>query len=153
MNNVWNFNTSNMKTTIVRNTEGKKISVLGDDQTIKLTGKETDGKLTVIIQKLPAGAGVPMHTHSREDENFEVIDGEIEIETGGETLLFTRGDIIYLPKYTPHSLKAKTDSQLRINLVPAGIENMFGELSQLTEGPPEFAKVAAICAKYGVTFS
>jgi quercetin dioxygenase-like cupin family protein len=142
-----------MKTTIVRTDEGNKISVLGDHQTIKLTGKDTDGKLTVIIQQLPAGAGVPMHTHSREDENFEVINGEIEIETGGKTLLFTKGDIIYLPKNTPHSLTAITDSQLRINLVPAGIENMFGELSELPEGAPDFAEVAAICAKYGVTFS
>jgi quercetin dioxygenase-like cupin family protein len=127
-----------MKPVIIRDTEGKRISVLGDSQVIKLTGKETGGKLTVIMQELPAGAGVPMHTHGNEDENFQIIEGEVEVQTGKEIYLLTSGDTIYLPKNVPHSLKAITDARLKINLVPAGIEDMFEELSQLPEGPPDF---------------
>jgi quercetin dioxygenase-like cupin family protein len=142
-----------MKPIIVRNTEGKKISVLGDRQVLKLTGKDTDGKLTVIMQELLAGTGVPMHAHAREDENFQIIEGDVEVVTGGENYLLTSGDTIYLPKNIPHSLKAVTDAKLKINLVPAGIEDMFEELNQLPDGPPDFGKVAEICGRYGVTFS
>jgi quercetin dioxygenase-like cupin family protein len=142
-----------VKAIIIRNTEGKMISVLGDRQILKLTGKETGGKLTVIMQDLPAGAGVPMHTHGREDENFQIIEGEVEVETGGEVFLLTRGDTIYLPKDIPHAIKARTAAKLKINLVPAGIEGMFEELDQLPEGPPDFVRVVEICGRYGVTFS
>lgn len=142
-----------MKPTIVRDADGKKISVLGDRQVVKLTGKDTGGKLTVIMQELPAGAGVPMHTHGREDENFQVIEGEVEVATSDQLYLLKSGDTIYLPKNVPHSLKAITDAKLKINLVPAGIEDMFDELGMLPAGPPDFGKVAEICGKYGVTFS
>jgi quercetin dioxygenase-like cupin family protein len=142
-----------LKPIIVRNTEGRKISVLGDRQVVKLTGKDTDGKLTVIMQELPAGAGVPMHAHAREDENFQIVEGEVEVVTGGETFLLLTGDTIYLPKNVPHSLKAVKDSKLKINLVPAGIEGMFDELSKLPAGQPDFGQVAEICERYGVTFS
>jgi len=142
-----------MKAKIVRGTEGKTISVLGDRQTIKITGKDTDGKLTVIFQELPAGAGVPMHTHSREDENFEIIEGEVEVEIDAETFLLLSGDTIYLPKNIPHSLKALTDAKLKINVVPAGIEDMFEELSQLPYADIEFKSIAEICKRYGVSFS
>lgn len=142
-----------MKAIIVKNTEGKAISVLGDRQVLKLTGKETGGQLTVIMQELPAGAGVPMHMHDREDENFQIIEGEVEVETGGEVFLLTSGDTIYLPKHVPHAITARTDSKLKINLVPAGIEGMFEELDLLPGGPPDFVKIVEICGRYGVTFS
>ncbi|TFF35492.1 cupin domain-containing protein [Mucilaginibacter psychrotolerans] len=142
-----------MKPTVVRADEGKKISVLGDLQILKLTGKDTDGKLTVIMQELPEGAGVPLHTHSLEDENFQIIEGEVEVCTGDKTYVLTSGDTIYLPKSVPHSLKALKDSKLKINLVPAGIEGMFEELDRLPAGPPDFKLVTEICNRYGVTFT
>ncbi len=35
---------------------------------------------------------------------------------------------------------------------PAGIERMFDELADLPAGPPDMARVLAICARYGITF-
>jgi len=141
-----------MKATIIRDFEGKHISVLGDRQVLKLTGKDTEGRLTVIMQELPKGAGVPMHNHELEDENFQIIEGEIEVVTGNKIYRLKSGDTIYLPKNVPHSLKAIEDSKLKINLVPSGIECMFEELDFLPQGPPDFEKVTEICKRYGVTF-
>ena len=37
-------------------------------------------------------------------------------------------------------------------VTPAGLENMFEELSQLPSDPLDFSKVAQICGNYGLSF-
>ena len=59
---------------IVRSNEGKTINVLGDVQTIKLTGKDTNGLFTLIEEENVPGTGIPLHVHENEDEVFKVIE-------------------------------------------------------------------------------
>jgi hypothetical protein len=58
-----------MQEVFVKASEGHEISVLGDKQLIKLTGEETDGQLTVILQ-----------------ENFHIIEGELTVVAGPPNL-------------------------------------------------------------------
>jgi len=44
--------------------------------------------------------------------------------------------------------KAKVD----LSIFPAGIENMFVELSKLPPGPPDMKTVSEICGTYGIKF-
>lgn len=36
------------------------------------------------MQEIPAGAGIPMHVHANEAENFHIIEGELTIITDGK---------------------------------------------------------------------
>jgi hypothetical protein len=45
----------------------------------------------------------------------------------------------------PHSACAM------LNIAPDGIEERFIELSRLPPGPPDLARVAEICGRYGIT--
>ncbi len=143
-----------MKQKVVTATEGKWINVLGDNQVIKLTGKDTNGQLTVIIQNLPPGVGVPKHVHANDDEHFHLLEGEVHFEVGDEEHILKAGDMIFLPRDIPHSLKVVGDKTavVHLSIVPSGAEDMFIELDQLPEGPPDFPKVAEICGRYGVSF-
>jgi quercetin dioxygenase-like cupin family protein len=143
-----------MKKVIVKASEGNMISILGDHQVIKLTGEETDGQVTVIMQEIPEGVGVPMHVHANEAENFHIIEGELTVIVDGEQVVLHEGDMIHLPKNIPHAIKNESGqiTKLRLSLYPAGIEKMFYELSELPAGPPDLAKVTEICGRFGVSF-
>jgi quercetin dioxygenase-like cupin family protein len=139
---------------IVRSNEGKTINVIGDVQTIKLTGKDTNGLFTLIEEENIPGTGIPLHVHENEDEVFKVIEGEMELTVGDKTTILKAGDLAFGPRGVPHSWKIIGDQKARVilSVFPSGIENMFEELSSLPPGPPDFPKVAEICGRHGVTF-
>lgn len=142
------------KTKIVYAHEGKSLHVLGDTPNIKLSGKDTDGKFTVIAQDNPPGVGIPLHVHENEDEVFQILEGEMEFETNGETSILKAGDIIFLPRKVPHAFRVVGEKNAKaiVTAYPSGIEDMFEQLAALPAGPPDFEKVFAICGNFGVTF-
>lgn len=144
--------TSNPK--ILKNGEGEKLIVLGDNQTLKLTGKDTGGLYTLIEQYNDPEMEIPMHIHQNEDEIFHVLEGELEIKVGEETKRLNAGDIGFCPRGIPHSWKVVGDNKakVRLSIFPAGLENMFQELARFPPGPPNFEKVTEICEKYNIQF-
>lgn len=139
---------------IVKNNEGKKLNVLGDNQNIKLTGKDTNGQYTLIEQNNDPGIGIPPHIHENEDEVFQVLDGQVEMTIGKDKTTLSAGDVIFCPRGIPHSWKVvgKQKSKAMLSIFPSGLEAMFEELSQLPEGPPDLEKVGQICGKYNLRF-
>jgi quercetin dioxygenase-like cupin family protein len=133
---------------------GQAINVLGDSQTIRLTGEDTGGLFALIEQSNPAGVGVPMHVHANEDELFHVVEGTMEFTTQGKTHVATAGTTVYLPRNIPHSFVTVGDVPVKtlLQVFPAGAEKMFFELNNLPAGPPDMEKVIEICGRYGVTF-
>jgi quercetin dioxygenase-like cupin family protein len=144
----------NLKPKIVRDNEGQIVNVIGDKQTFKLTGKDTNGLFTLIEEENEPGTGIPLHVHENEDEVFKVIEGEMELTVGGKTTILKAGDLAFGPRGIPHSWKIIGDSKAKVilSVFPAGIENMFEELGGLPQGPPDFPKVAEICGRYGIKF-
>jgi quercetin dioxygenase-like cupin family protein len=134
--------------------EGQRISVLGDRQQLKLTGKDSNGRQTVILQELPAGSFVPSHVHDNEDEYFHILEGVIEFEVGDEKFTLSSGDMIFLPRKIPHSIRviSPVDAKVRLDIVPSGVEEMFLELNLLSPEPPDMKNVIEICGRYGVHF-
>ena len=139
---------------IVKNNEGRVLNVIGDNQNIKLTGKDTNGRYTLIEQNNEPGIGIPPHVHENEDEVFQVLSGQVAMSIGDETTVLQAGDLIFCPKGVPHSWKVVGTEKARamLSIFPAGLEAMFEELSQLPAGPPDLEKVGAICGKYNVKF-
>ncbi|MDZ4831205.1 MAG: hypothetical protein SGJ09_13540 [Phycisphaerae bacterium] len=58
------------------------------------------------------------------------------------------------PRGIPHSWEAVGSGLARLlkAATPSSREKMFEELNTLPPGPPDFAKVAEMCGRYGVTF-
>ncbi|MBT8187807.1 MAG: quercetin 2,3-dioxygenase [Croceitalea sp.] len=139
---------------IVRNDEGKTINVIGDMQTFKLTGEDTNGMFTLIEEENEPGTGIPPHVHQNEDEVFKVVEGEMELTVGGKTTILKAGDLAFGPRGVPHSWRIVGDTKAKVilSVFPAGIEHMFEELGDLPPGPPDFPKVAEICGRYGINF-
>jgi len=139
---------------IIRNDEGKTINFLGDIQTFKLTGKDTNGLFTLIEEYNTPGTMIPPHVHTKEDEIFKVLEGELELTVGDNTTVLKAGDLAFGPRNVPHSWKVIGDKNAKVilSVFPAGIENMFEELGALPPGPPDMEKVMEICARQGISF-
>src|SRR5437588_7520259 len=141
--------------------EGRTIAVVGDLYRFLATGDDTDGKYAMWEAIVPSGGGPPPHVHSREEEGFYILEGEITFQVGGERLVATAGTFANMPVGTPHSFKNESDRPARmlISVAPAGLEQMFFEFGvPLPEGsttalPPkkeEFEKLLAVAPRYGI---
>ena len=139
---------------VIRDEEGNVLNVIGDIQTHKLVGSETGNQIVEWVDNVEPGVGIPPHIHTRKDEIFRVIKGQVEIMVDGTTTILNKGDVAFAPKNIPHSwtVVGTEKAKMITSAFPAGIEHMFTELSQLPPGPPDFPKVAEICAKQGISF-
>ena len=135
---------------IIRHAEGQVL--MGGRQTIKLKAEDTGGTMSVTLSVVPTGSGIPYHVHQKEDETFEIIEGELEVNLNGEVHTIQKGDMVFMPRNIPHSFKALKDTTMWVSLVPGGGEQMFVELAALPPGPPDMKTVTKICEPYGITF-
>ena len=141
--------------------EGRTIAVVGDVYRFLATGEDTNGKYALWEAIVPPGGGPPPHVHSREEEGFYVLEGEITFTVNGERVVATAGTFANMPVGTPHSFKNESDrpAKMLISVAPAGLEQMFFEVGvPLAEGattalPPtkdEIEKLLAVAPKYGI---
>jgi len=151
----------NRTATIRRRNECRTIAVVGDVYSFLATGEDTDGKYVLIEALVPPGGGPPPHVHSREEEGFYILEGEITFTVNGEKVVAKAGTFANMPVGTPHSFKNESDrpAKMLISVAPAGLENMFFEVGvPLVEGamtalPPtkdEIERLLAAAPRYGV---
>jgi glyoxylate utilization-related uncharacterized protein len=99
--------------------------------------------------------------HSREEEGFFVLDGEITFRVGNERVVASAGMYVNVPIGTPHGFKneSKHLARMLITLAPAGLEEMFAEFGiplqpgATTALPPtdaEIQKLLVLAPKYGI---
>jgi quercetin dioxygenase-like cupin family protein len=141
--------------------QGRTIAVVGDVYRFLATGDDTSGKYALWEAFVGPGGGPPPHVHSREEEGFYILEGEITFTINGERVVATAGTFANMPVGTSHSFKNESDKPARmlISVAPAGLEKMFFEVGvPLTEGattalPPtkdEIERLLAIAPKYGI---
>src|SRR5260370_32729814 len=141
--------------------EGRTVAVVGDLYRFLATGEDTNGKYALLEAIVPPGGGPPPHVHSREEEGFYVLEGEITFTIGEKRLVASAGTFANMPVGTPHSFKneGSRPARMLISVAPAGLEKMFFEFGvPLPEGsttalPPtkeEIEKLLAVAPRYGI---
>ena len=147
--------------TLRKPTEGRTIAVVGDVYRFLATGDDTNGKYALWEAIVAPGGGPPPHVHSREEEGFYILEGEITFRIGDERIVATAGMFANMPVGTPHSFKNESDkpAKMLISVAPAGLEHMFFEVGvpvvqgATTAAPPtkaEIEKLLAVSPKYGI---
>jgi mannose-6-phosphate isomerase-like protein (cupin superfamily) len=66
-----------------------------------LSGADTGGAYCLLEVSLAPGMGVPRHTHTREDEAYYVLAGELEVGVGDEVFVLNVGDTLIAPRDIP----------------------------------------------------
>jgi len=141
--------------------EGRSIWVVGDRYTIKCSGNDTSGAYALVEAIVPPGSGPPPHIHSREDEAFNVLEGELQFHADGLNFTATSGAWVTLARGLLHSFKNTGSKTTRMLIVvtPAGLEAFFleigreaidGETEPVTPTPEDIQKLLQIAPKYGI---
>jgi quercetin dioxygenase-like cupin family protein len=141
--------------------EGRTIAVVGDVYRFLATGDDTNGKYALWEAIVPPGGGPPPHVHSREEEGFYILEGEITFTIDGERLVAKTGMFANMPVGIPHSFTNESGrpAKMLISVAPAGLERMFFEfgvpVSQgATTAPPptkeEIDKLLTVAPRYGI---
>ena len=86
--------------------KGEKITnpLNGDTYEFLETAKDTAGEKVVLKATIKSkGILVPHHYHTLQEENFEVISGELTIWQNGQLHTLKAGESITLPRRLPHN--------------------------------------------------
>src|SRR3954465_11118302 len=84
---------------------GRTIAVVGDVYRFLATGEDTGGRYALWEAMVPPGGGPPPHVHSREEEGFYVLEGEVTFRAGDDRLVATAGMFVNMPVGTPHAFR------------------------------------------------
>jgi quercetin dioxygenase-like cupin family protein len=68
-------------------------------------GRKYRGSILPSGAESPSGMSVPRHTHTREDETYYVLSGELEVVVGEEVFILRVGDTLIAPPDIPHKLR------------------------------------------------
>jgi quercetin dioxygenase-like cupin family protein len=135
---------------------------IGHLMSLLVRSEETGGKYALLRATERRGLEPPPHTHTREDETFLILDGEVVYTVGEKTFHAKQGDVMFLPKNIQHSFKIVTETMETLMLLnPGGLENYFIEMSvpageaklpPMPETPPDIKRLVATASKYGIKF-
>jgi quercetin dioxygenase-like cupin family protein len=140
--------------------EGQTVAIVGDVYRFMATGDDTDGKYAMFEAVVRPGGGPPPHIHSREEESFYVLEGEITFQVGDDRFVAKAGTFANMPVGSLHSFRNDTDKTARmiVSVAPAGLEKMFLEVGRPVafgqQAPPpskaEIDKLLAVAPSYGI---
>lgn len=151
---------------------GRTIRTAAQHVTFKVTGahSRTASSFEVVV---PPGFDVGAHVHTRSEELFYVLEGELDVlafeprvrtpdnwqhwQSGsGERVVRARpGTVIVVPPGCPHAFANLTGEPARMffqSSPPPDHERYFDELLEIlcAGGPPDHAAIAALRARYDI---
>jgi quercetin dioxygenase-like cupin family protein len=90
----------------------------------------TGGKLSMFQATMPEGFSPPRHIHTREDEIFLVVDGELCFDIDGELRIAGPGAALYMPRGVPHTFRILSQTACVLGVMaPGAFEELFRNLS------------------------
>lgn len=140
--------------------EGESLWFFNSLATVKAGTDETHGSFSLMELRCPGSFGPPTHVHDREDEGFYVLDGLLSVLSGDREWTLQPGGFAFLPRRQPHAFRTGPDGARILQLTsPAQFERFARELGEpaaaliLPEpGPLDLDRLAAVSARYGMTF-
>jgi mannose-6-phosphate isomerase-like protein (cupin superfamily) len=131
------------------------LNVVGEPTLVKVSASDTDGAFALFHLVAPPLTGPPLHRHSREDETFYVLEGELVFEIDGVRSTVGAGGTVFLRRGVTHRYQnfTKADARLLIAVTPGGFHDFFVELSAATPaggGMPPMDVLQQIDARYGI---
>jgi quercetin dioxygenase-like cupin family protein len=132
---------------------GKQVNILGIPMLIRIHGRDTGGVVSAVESHDVPGGGPPPHIHHREDETFQVLEGDYEFTVDGKRFVAKPGTTIFAPRGIPHTYRylGQTPGRLMCVITPAGFEGFFEAIGALTpQEQQDIPRVLAIGKEFGL---
>ncbi|HEY2484400.1 MAG TPA: cupin domain-containing protein [Candidatus Binataceae bacterium] len=127
---------------IARVEESPTVRFPGSTIRVLLNGEESGGSVSVFYQEVEPGFGAPPHHQPNEEEHFFILEGEMEMTIGNQTIHATPGTFAFAPRNATHAFKNNGEKVCRFITwnSPGGHERMFEagqRMAQEQIGDPE----------------
>ncbi len=128
--------------------DGLPTAAGGDIYATLARGEHTHGGYFLTHAIVPPGGGPPAHVHTREEEAFYILRGEIAFFLDDRMVEVGAGTFLNVPRGTKHRFRnvSDSDAELIFWFAPAGIEGLFDELGEHPED------ITAIGERYGTEY-
>ena len=130
------------------------LDILGEEVLVKLTNEDTNGSAAVFYLTVPPMSGPPLHRHSREDEWFYVLEGQITAEINHQRTVLDAGGSSFAPRGTVHAYQnfGHAVAQMLVMVTPGGFNRFFAEVSSLNKGlsAPDLPGTEKLMQSYGI---
>jgi mannose-6-phosphate isomerase-like protein (cupin superfamily) len=144
--------TTNLEPVVVPPGEGRNgpITIGASELLPKLLAADTGGLLAAGILTAGPMSGPPLHIHSREDEWFYVLKGELTFQVGDKRFTAGPGTSVFAPRNVPHTWQNCTNEPVEaLGLVtPPEFIECLAEMSRQELEPGERGP---LLTRYGVT--
>ncbi len=135
--------------------------VVGNVYAILAEGEQTGGQYTLVEALVPPDSGPPLHTHTREDEAFYVLEGELTVTIAGRPHVLTPGGFAFGPRNVEHTFRntGRVLARMLVWITPAGLEHFFREVGvplhpgtrePVPPTPAQIEKLLATAPRYGL---
>lgn len=134
---------------------------LGCQVWLRAAAADTGGSLGLIEQVVPPGFGSPYHVHHNEDEAFYILEGEVEFEVDGTTVVATPGTFAFVARGAAHLFRVLTPTA-RMLVICSGkpsdnLEHFFLNMGQPATtrtlpvpSAPDEERLVALAAQTGI---
>ena len=139
------------------NASPRKFLFFGNAMSVHVDSRDTDGGFSLLEMSAKPGSEPPLHVHDREDEMFYVLEGELTVQRGFETLVLRAGQCGFLPRGLQHTYKITSQhARWLIGITPGGFEEFFRTLSSPIDASepykPSIERMLSVAARYGCSF-
>ncbi|MBA2937312.1 cupin domain-containing protein [Paenibacillus sp. CGMCC 1.16610] len=103
----------------------------GEQIAYRIQGKDVNNEYSLFDLRMAAKQGNgPIAIHHKADEIFRIIEGEARFHIGGKEFNAGAGDVLVVPRGTPHAFLNIGDSHLHMSIMftPPGDELIFKEV-------------------------
>jgi uncharacterized cupin superfamily protein len=133
---------------------GETLSLHGTKIRVLSTAAQSVGASTFEFLAVP-GFDTGSHLHATVEEQFYVLDGEMEIRAGDRLVAAHPGTFVSVPTGVVHAFANRGTAASRMLLVctPPGHERYFAELAAILarDGAPDPDEIASLRARYDTT--
>ncbi|ACK64211.1 Cupin 2 conserved barrel domain protein [Rippkaea orientalis PCC 8801] len=143
-------------------TQGESKWAMGILVTLKLQSKDSNGAYAIFEDYILPGVGTPLHIHTREEEFWFMLDGELEWYVGDRLFNAKQGDFINTSRGIPHRFQniSNKPAKMLLGYAPAGFEQWFIDIGQPVTNakippkttPEDIEKAIKVAQEYGVNF-
>lgn len=135
----------------IKNGTGENYNYSQDHCYIKVSSRDTNGKLCIIEDTLKPGFHLARHHHKIMTEVFYMLEGEMELIFNDETILLSEGDTITVPPNVWHEALCKDGGKM-LTIFKDGEFDLFLEaLSKLSnEDFQNIDLIKSISEKYDI---
>jgi len=130
------------------------LDILGEAVLVKLTNDDINGAAAIFHLTVPPMSGPPVHRHSREDEWFYVLGGEITAKINDRQIVLDAGGSAFAPRGIVHTYQNFGDAvaQMLVMVTPGGFNRFFEDLSSLNQGlpAPDLPRTEQLMSNYGI---